>query len=405
MAAIINMTSFDAALKVRYPDMALKLMSYKNNPLLAMLPKDESGWGKNITVPVNYGAVQGRSATFTSAGSNKFSSSYDDFVVTRVKNYARADIDNETLLASQGDGAAFLRAATSEIDRAMHSLTRDLASDVYRSGSGSRGRISSVSSAIVTLCSVADIVNFEVGMSVELTTTEYKSSASHSKLTITSVDRNAGTFQVASGTYTAGNAGAHIHQHGDRSGGPASLLKLAGLAGWLPATAPTGSWFGVTRSVDSTRLAGIRVDGTGQTVEEALIKAAVFTQREGASPKHAFMNPEHMGDLCKTLSDRKRFDSVKAHDANISFDSVQMWTAAGAITVVPDHNCPKGVAYLLDLDTWKLHSIGAAPRIIQTDGLRVLRNSGTDSVEVRCGYYGNLVCYAPGSNARVSLDV
>jgi len=44
-----------------------------------------------------------------------------------------------------------------------------------------------------------------------------------------------------------------------------------------------------------------------------------------------------------------------------------------------------------------------APKILMTDGLRFLRTENADSVTVRCGYYSQLGCTAPGWNARVAL--
>jgi len=35
--------------------------------------------------------------------------------------------------------------------------------------------------------------------------------------------------------------------------------------------------------------------------------------------------------------------------------------------------------------------------------MKMLRESSADSVEIRCGYYAQLGCRAPGFNARVTL--
>jgi hypothetical protein len=73
------------------------------------------------------------------------------------------------------------------------------------------------------------------------------------------------------------------------------------------------------------------------------------------------------------------------------------------IKVIPDQNCPVGVAYLLQMDTWTLRSIGEVPRIIDIDGQKVRAESGSDSFTVRVGFYGNLSCSAPGYNVRIAL--
>jgi hypothetical protein len=95
----LDMTSFDAALKQHYTDDMVLNLVYKDNPLLALMPKMESFGGKNLPIPLIYGNPQGRSATFATAQSVGASSSsaITDFVLTRVKDYAIATIDNETL--------------------------------------------------------------------------------------------------------------------------------------------------------------------------------------------------------------------------------------------------------------------------------------------------------------------
>lgn len=78
----------------------------------------------------------------------------------------------------------------------------------------------------------------------------------------------------------------------------------------------------------------------------------------------------------------------------------------GPITVVPDRNCPSQTAYLLSMDTWKLRSLGKAPHVLTygLEGLEGLRVGAADALEIRIGYYGNLICNAPGWNCTVSLS-
>ena len=59
---MLNMSTFDAALKVRYTDQKIADMVYASNPLLALMPKKESGGGKYEVVPLKYGNTVGVSA-------------------------------------------------------------------------------------------------------------------------------------------------------------------------------------------------------------------------------------------------------------------------------------------------------------------------------------------------------
>jgi hypothetical protein len=58
---------------------------------------------------------------------------------------------------------------------------------------------------------------------------------------------------------------------------------------------------------------------------------------------------------------------------------------------------------MLQWDSWMLGSIGKACRVIDTDGLQMLRQSSSDGVEVRYGMYGNLMCKRPGFNGKISF--
>jgi hypothetical protein len=61
---------------------------------------------------------------------------------------------------------------------------------------------------------------------------------------------------------------------------------------------------------------------------------------------------------------------------------------------------------VLTTETWKLRSLGKVPHILTygIEGLEGLRVGAADALEVRIGYYGNLVCSAPGLNMYVALS-
>ena len=142
----LDLVSFQDILKEHYEDLRVKNMVYQDNPFLAMVPKMENFGGRNLPVPIQFGTPQSRSATYATALARKATanSQYDRFELTRVRDYCLATIDNETMEASKGDVNAFMEAATSEIDSAIHSCTRSLAIALYRSGTGSIGTLAAV---------------------------------------------------------------------------------------------------------------------------------------------------------------------------------------------------------------------------------------------------------------------
>lgn len=399
----LDLTSFASALKAHYTNDRVENMVYQDNPLLAMVPKMEDFGGKNLPIPIIYGNPQGRSASFSSAQANKTSSQLKDFVLTRAKDYSLASIDNETLEASKGNSNAFMEAATTEIDGAIHSAARSLAIALYGTGSGKIGQLSATSgvTTLITLAEPEDVTNFEKGQTLVLSTANGGGSLKTGTLTVTNIDRDLGTVTVTPSMATLTAVGAvndYIFVQGDYD------AKIKGLLAWLPSVAPSPSesFFNVDRSSDASRLAGIRFDGSAMPIEEALVKAASRAAREGAKPDYCFVNYSKYADLENSLGSKVQYIDMKVN-AEIAFRGIQINGPRGPIKVVPDQNCPSDRAFMLTMNVWKLYSLGKAPKILDTDGLKMLRDSSADSVEVRVGYYAQLGCRAPGWNVNIKL--
>ena len=109
-------------------------------------------------------------------------------------------------------------------------------------------------------------------------------------------------------------------------------------------------------------------------------------------------------NLEKALGSKVQYDKVKSSDADVGFDALVLNGPRGRMKVIPDHNCQPNVAWMLQLNTWSLNTLGAAPQILDADGAgTMLRIAALDAYEVRIGYYGNIACNAPGYNCRVAL--
>jgi hypothetical protein len=406
----LDLTSFDAALKEHYTDQRIQNMTYQDRPLLAMLSKSENFGGRNLPVPIIFGNPQGRSATFATAQANKSDVQVEAFTITRKKDYGLASIDNETLEASKGDKNAFLEAAATQIDGVIDSVTDSLAISLFGSGSGTRGQVSAepstnASTFQVTLKDANDVVKFEKGMtlniySAETAGTKRTSDGTDDEWVITAVNRSSGVLTVA-GSYDASGdiaANDYIFVEGDRGN------MISGLRAWLPDSAPSATaFFGVDRSVDTDRLGGIRYDGSAQPIEEALVDAAARLAREGGRPDVCFLSFSKWAELEKALGSKVQYVDIKA-PAEVGFRGIMIHGPKGPIKVVADRACPNDRAFMLQMSTWKLHSLGAAPKILRTDSLTMLREATSDSVEVRVGYYAQLSCNAPGYNANIQLS-
>lgn len=398
-------TTNNAALYKRwYTDKRVQDLTYPESRLFALLPKMTNFTGAAMGVAViTDGPVGGRSATFSNAQSNKSSGTEKQFLVTTVKDYSLISIENEALLKARDDKGAFLRMAKFKTDQALKSLVHNLGVGLYSNNGGSRGQVGSTSTTTLTLKDTKDIVNFAVGMVLDSDDTDGTSGAvDGASITVTAIDRSAGTLTGSANWTTSSffQDDDYIFAKGDFGAG------VHGLDAWLPATAPTGgdSFFGVDRSVDTDRLAGIRYDGSNEPIQEALINAEAQAMIAGADPGVVFMHPTEVAKLKLELGAKVEYDVVKSPDrGDISFKSLALMGSRRELRIVADTFCPASVAYMLDMASWTFASVGPAPMIFNAMGHRFQWDSSADSMEIRTGYYGNLWCNAPSHNVRITL--
>lgn len=411
MSAIYqNLTNMNAALKELYDGQVVENLVYSDNPLLAMLPKKTDFGGKYKPIPIIIGVSQGRSATFTNAQGNQTPVVVDSFLLTRQSDYSIATIDNQTMLASATDKMSFLEGSKLVIDGAIRSITNSLAGALFRSGTGSIGQISSITSGVIVLTNATDVTQFEVNMTIQANSTD------------------GGTPRVALGYIIAVNRTAvqptitvSATAVGGSAGNPASWaandfllvqgdnnLKVAGLTAWLPSVKPVpgggDSFFGVDRSTDPTRLSGVFWGGQNQSLEEGLIDASSQTALNGGKPNVGVINFYSYSSLEKSLGSKVQYVDMKG-PANIAFRGIMINGANTMIKIFPDRSCQAQTGWLLQMDSWVLQSLGDAPQILRYgDGLEMLRVYNADAGEVRVGYYANLASNAPGWNCQVALS-
>ena len=408
--SILDLNAVNNVLEIQYTQSKVYNLCYPMSPLWAKMKKKTNFVGQSKVVAFNYGTPQGRGASFSVALGNMSASLYSQVVITRSRDYAFAQIAGETIRAASGQPGALLDTVKREFDNAFYTVGRSIANSLFQTGGGARGQISSgtvLSGTTITLADVNQIVMFERGMVLNLSATDGTSGTKRTgTLTVTAVNRSAGQITVgaAINTVTGAANGDYIFQNGDFE----TVRSLpTGIPGWIPKVAPTtgDNFFGLDRSVDVTRLAGLRYTaGAGGPIEETLIQAAALLAREGAKPDFVVMNPIAFANLQQALGSKVIYDRLGSKDAPaFGFDVIKMMAPMGPLTIVADYNCGTGDAWMLTLDTWSFETAGAGPSILAEDGNKMLRDATTDSYIARIGYYGNFICEAPGYNCYVAL--
>src|SRR3954469_19472164 len=172
-AVYANSSNQIAALKELYTDDKdyMQDLVYKENPFLALVPKNESpdGFaGKYIPVPLEYGTPQGRSHSFSNAQSQQTASSLASFFVYVISDYQLVTITNLLMEQTKSNAGAFIDAAKLQMDGGFRNITNNIAFELFGSGSASRGQIAATGysfvnpTATITLANSNQVVFFEV---------------------------------------------------------------------------------------------------------------------------------------------------------------------------------------------------------------------------------------------------
>lgn len=402
---ILDSTTFASALKTLYPTWALQNAVFRNNPFLALVSKETDFGGDFKKIPLQIGAPQNTSADFSVAANSGSSllttSTLRAWLLTRARKYALIEISNETMLASQGKENAFIEAVKLETDGGLRSISNQLGLDIFGDGSGVVGRLSATSGVTtsITLANPTQATTLEIGALLRFSALGTGASMKTGTLQITSINRSTGVIGLSASGATLTPVLA-VNDYVYISGNQAACV--AGLSGWLPSTAPSGgdSWFSVDRSVDS-RLYGNYLDQSSAPIEEGLLQIDQVIYNSGGAATHIILNPVDYTNLAKSLGSRVVYEALSIGD--VGFQTYKIQGMSGPLTVLADRSCPLSNGFVLQMDTWKMNSLGQMVEIYNGDGLSMLRSTTSDSVRAQIAFYGNLSCSMPAWNGRVLL--
>jgi len=405
----LTRTLFASYLKDKYvkPN-KIMLAMLATNPVLGLMKKDTSLGGDYWRVPITHTAPQGRSATYATAKTNAVGSGTKKFLVDYAPNYIIAKLTGDVVDRCKGNDNALLDALDHEMKGAMATMKRDIRCNLFGNYGGARGVVGSISTVYCTLADPEDAVNFEAGMEICDAATDGTSGSlrdSGQAITLVAVNKSTGVLTADENWSEIASmaAGDYLFVAGDFG------IKWSGFAGWLPATAPTSgdSFFGVDRSVAPDVLAGIRYDGSGDTLEEAFVNAGSLGALYDAEATVGVLNPVKWGQLSNSISS-KRIEMLTPNDATlkgrIGYKAIMIATPAGDVPIVADPGCPVGVGYLLDMGSWTAGSVGGdLVHIIDDDGLTLRRDPDSDGWLIELKSLGNFACDNPGRNVRIGL--
>jgi hypothetical protein len=403
-------------LKRYYDDRRVMSMTYKNRPLYAWIPKKTgvTGEASGYNVPITIDDIPGESADFASAVAARDGDSHDVWQLNRVKRYATATLDWETVRAMSNDMGAFMRAVTPRINSAINQLANSTAWALYQNGTGARGDYLTAN-ITVGADGTIELENFDDARSFSLRRTCVVAVAesggalldggSTAKITGINIATGVLTFDTIPANWDV--AVASIFMLGDHSTSSTALKVIDGMLSWGPTTPPSAGvlFKNVDRATYAEKLLMLHYPASGVNIDVAVREAAAALQSNEGSPDALFVSPGKWAALETKLASQSRYEMMMGSDGATGFDSIVINAGGGKINVVADPWCPDAKGYMLQRDTWEIFSIDRFPDFVSEDGNRLHRLEESDAVEFRMGGYYNTLCRAPGHNMVIDFDV
>ncbi len=413
MTTPVDLTAWNDALTINYDNDKLYDLCDLNNPTLASIEKDEEFGGRSVSQNLIYQIGGGGSATFATTLTNSIASIPEEFSsITRKKIYEVALIDNETIEASQADKQSYAK-VLDEIDRKYRAAAMRVESRLHRGRGGWIGRIASgtdiTNAAVITLDDVADAFNFYKGQKICFGSTDGTSGSlrdSGETLLVSSVNRTAGTVTISTDLddiasiadtdyiFTEGDFGACINSFYDWVSFDRTILGT--------------SFYGVTRSDDPDRLAGLYYDGTGEPLMETLTQVVGLLGTHLGGGGHeftAYCHPSFVTQLTMAAQGKMQIDTVSlpsTRKVDMGMKTFAVTVGANRVVLAPSWASRTDRMMVGLPSTWKLKSAGGFPKFLNRTGALHM-SEAEDSYQSRVGGYGNLLNKAPGWNCAVKL--
>lgn len=395
----ITAASVSDILQFDYGPDGIANTAYEENPGFAMVEKVRFT-GSKYWFPVQYGYASNRSHTSTTALLKTNTTNFVHFEVPTVEDYDAKSIQKKALEEAE-DPNTFVELLRNVSDSVIKALSNNAGSDFYNHRGAVIGQISSgsnVGTTTITLADPTDITKFYVNQTLASSTANGLSGSLRTgTVSISAIDRSAGTL-TATGNWSAGITGVatgdFLFPAGDFG------LGRAGLADWCPdSTSGLGTaFYGATRSVDASRLAGSRLSVTGLPVSQAIRQLGAVMGREEGKPDSCFMSWTTYNDLI-TERDIKMTHvrrDAEGMEATIGFDGVTIAGVRGNIDVYADRSVNDGHFYLVKMDDGKcIHSQDAPVKIDDADGSMIIRESTDFTYDLRGAAFLNFLWKKP----------
>lgn len=396
-----------ALLKEMYP-YGLESILYEECVLAGMITKKNDFVGEALRIPVKFGPGHKVSASFSEGQTYTGPSNRTAFLLTTsYPLYGFVQIERQAIKRCR-DAGAIKSVVQDESDSVLYAMRQRMGRILYGTGSGNLARIASGGGTdTITVTNPEDLIGLNPGMRIQTSTTDAVGGlVANSIETIESIDRAAGTITTVAATNNVEYAnGNYISVVGDLG------AVASGLSAWIPATDPTSTLFrGVDRTQDIVALSGVRLEATAAdaTLGRALVRGVSEVGKFGGKPNTVILGTQAFRQFVQELEDKvvvERYAKMSdGTEGKIGFTGMSIVCGRHKVTVFEDHFAPHDTAWILDINSWDIHTVpGGFPGLIDDDGNSNLRMPTSDGFEWRYVAEWDMCCKAPGHNGRMDL--
>jgi hypothetical protein len=373
-------------------------LATRERVLLTKMTKKDDFAGDDMSIPLRLQNPQAAGpnplvAYATTFTGGTMANAYKRFLLTKFDCFNSVKLDRKAIMAARSKGkGAFVDLLEDATSGMLDELGAVASRWLYGDGTAQIGSRGSISTETVTLAIAGDAKNFFAGQQlvvyngagISFRTIAAASGNGGIYVTVASVDEENGKF-----TLTTGDAAAVASfADGDYfapAGVTASYLAYPGLAGWLPLATPSATTFyGLDRTVDPTRLAGVRLDNSTGSIEDNIMTVAERIKNVGKKhPGDVFLNPTNFTTLEKSV-DGKHIYGEGTKTADVGFERIRIMTSGGPVMVHADPDCPTNRGYVIDLASWAFHHMGGFPHLVDDGGGQLMQPiDATNSVLIK----------------------
>lgn len=357
---------------------------------------------------------------------------YTDTVVIRDKDSEEGDASNE---------ASYLRNVVMETDGLIEefgevfetyimSTSSSTASTRLTKSLGRATQAGITAGGAYTLDVPEDAHNFQVGMACvgvdETLPNDLLGSTSTGVGWVVGVDTELGVIQFsltqggAATMPTSWDAAANavqVFRYGDfqgtgtnATGSQIGVYIIDGFQDWITSNGQPGTKFNINRNID-TRLTGTRLSALKSvgSIENRILQLATEIQITSGTkgPLKFVLHSRQWTKLVGELKSR----GVTPHESSVNGATTQFGYTAiyvdcpqGRCEVLSSPHIQQTLLMALNLKSWHFCATkGMFPRVMNGDGLRLLRKAASDDYEFRTTCYAHLACQYPSWNGRATL--